>query len=127
MSGRQESKFWGVTLTLGLTGMGLFFLFAVMEESRSVNNPVPVFSAIAAGGILFALLRGPVGKAIGKMLEGHTASDDQAVQRIEQLEDRVNDLLIDQQRVVELEERLDFAERLLAQREPLAELKRPVN
>ena len=55
----------------GLTGAALFFLFGVMEESRNINNPTPIFAGIAAAAIFFALLRGPVGKAIGKMLEGN--------------------------------------------------------
>ena len=128
MSGRQESKFWGVTLTLGLTGMGLFFLFATMEESRGMPNPaMPVFAAIAAAAMFVALIRGPVGKAMAKMLEGQPVQDDQSSVRIDQLEDRFSELGMDQLRVAELEERLDFAERLLAQREPVGELKRPVN
>lgn len=125
MSGRTESKFWGVVLTLGITGMGLFFLFGVMEESRGINNPTPVFAGLAAGAVLFALLRGPVGRAIGKMLEGQQVQDDQLVMRVEQLEDRLAELGMDQVRVAELEERLDFAERLLSQREPQGELRNP--
>lgn len=127
MSGSQGSKFWGVAITLGLTGMGLFFLFATMEESRNVGNPTPVFAGIAAGAIYFALLRGPVGKAIGKMLEGSNTPDDQLGMRVEQLEDRLAELGMDQVRIAELEERLDFAERLLAQRESVSAIRPPEN
>ena len=87
-----------------------------MEESRLVHNPTPIFAGVAAAAIFFALLRGPVGKAIGKMLEGSAVPDEQLTERIEQLEDRVAELSNDQRSVAELEERLDFAERLLAQR-----------
>ena len=126
MSGRTESKFWGVVLTLGLTGGGLVFLFGTMEESRNMPNPaMPVFAAIAAAAIFVTLIRGPIGKAIAKMLEGHPVQDDQLLQRVEQLEDRLSELGMDQLRVAELEERLDFAERLLSQREPAGALKRP--
>ena len=128
MSGRTESKFWGVTLTLGLTGMGLFFLFGTMEESRGPVHPaMPVFASIAAAAIFIALIRGPIGKAIARMLEGHQSQDDQLVQRIEVLEDRLSELGMDQLRVAELEERLDFAERLLSQREPADALRKPEN
>ena len=128
MSTGQGSKFWGVVLTLGLTAGALIFLFGTMEESRGMPNPaMPVFGALIGGGIFFGLIRGPIGKAIAKMLEGHPVQDDQLVQRVEQLEDRLSELGMDQLRVAELEERLDFAERLLAQREPVVELKRPVN
>jgi hypothetical protein len=126
MSGRQESKFWGVVLTLGLTGGALVFLFGTMEESRGINNPMPVFAAIAAAGIYVALIRGPIGKAIAKMLEGGSSdTDEQTAVRVDQLEDRLGELGMDQARVAELEERLDFAERLLSQREPIAELRKP--
>ena len=112
----KGSKFWGVVTTLALTGGGLLFLVAVMEEARFVHDPTPVFASVAAAGIYFALLRGPVGRAIGKMLEGSAVPDEQLTERIEQLEDRVAELSNDQRSVAELEERLDFAERLLAQR-----------
>ena len=125
MSGRTEGKFWGVVLTLGLTGGGLVFLFSMIEESRFINNPTPVFGALAGGAILFAIMRGPIGKAIARMLESHPAQDDQLVQRVEQLEDRLSELGMDQLRVAELEERLDFAERLLSQRDTAGVLKRP--
>ena len=126
MSHGHGSKVWGIVATLGLTGMGLFFLFGVMEESRQVNPPmIPLVVAGAAAAIFFALWRGPVGRAIGKMLEGQTAADDQLVMRVEQVEDRLAELGAEQLRVAELEERLDFAERLLSQREPAGVLRKP--
>jgi hypothetical protein len=124
MSG-HGSKFWGVVLTLGLTGGALTFLVAMMEESRAIDNPTPVFAVLVGGAIFFALLRGPIGKTIARMLEGSGGHDDQLLSRVEQLEDRLAELGMDQVRVAELEERLDFAERLLSQREALGTLKRP--
>lgn len=121
----RASKVWGVILTLGLIAGGLFFLFGVMEESRNIGNPTPALAAVAAAGIYFALLRGPVGKAIAKMLEGQSVPDEHLAMRVDQLEDRLAELGMDQHRVAELEERLDFAERLLSQRESAAALKRP--
>ena len=74
----NASKFWGVVLTLSLTGMSLAFLVGVMGESRLSTGPEGAFAIVAAGAIFYALLRGPVGKAIGKMLEGHAVPDEQA-------------------------------------------------
>jgi hypothetical protein len=125
MSSAPGSRFWGVVTTLGLTGAALFFLFAVMDESRNIGNPTPVFAGLAAAAIFYALLRGPVGKAIGKMLEGSAVPDEQLTERIDQLEDRVAELSNDQRGVAELEERLDFAERLLAQRGDAPALRSP--
>ncbi|MGH7592914.1 MAG: hypothetical protein ACRELE_03560 [Gemmatimonadales bacterium] len=126
MSG-SGSRFWGVVLTLGLTSGALVFLFAMMEESRFITNrnPMPIFGALVAGAIFFALLRGPVGKAIARMLEGQSGRDEQLTPRVEQLEDRLADLGYDQQRIGELEDRLDFAERLLAQRGDSSLLRAP--
>ena len=125
MRNGHGSKFWGIVATLGLTGMGLFFLFSVMEESRQVNPPIiPLVVAVTTGVVFLALWRGPVGRAIGKMLEGQGVVDDQLAMRVEQLEDRLAELGMDQLRVAELEERLDFAERLLSQREPAGALRK---
>lgn len=69
---------------------------------------------LATGGVLVSLLLGPVGQAIGRRL-GSPKSDsksatglttgEMAAERVAQLEARVG----------ELEERLDFAERMLSQ------------
>ena len=116
MSQPGGSRFWGSVVTLGLVAGGLFFLFGVMEESRNVSNPTPAFAGVAAAVIYFALLRGPVGRAIGKMLESGSGPDEQLALRVEELEAQLSELGLDQRRFAELEERLDFAERLLAQR-----------
>lgn len=112
----KTSRFMGLTLTLGLTGMGLFFLAFVMVEGRNINGPIPVFSILIAGGVFAAMMFGPVGKSIARMLEGESSQlDDQIAMRVEDLEARLAELTMEQSRVAELEDRLDFAERLLAQ------------
>ncbi len=112
----KTSRFMGLTLTLGLTGMGLFFLAFVMMEGRNINGPIPVFSILIAGGVFAAMMFGPVGKSIARMLEGESSQlDDQIAMRVEDLEARLAELTMEQSRVGELEDRLDFAERLLAQ------------
>jgi hypothetical protein len=86
-------------------------------------NPNDVAAALV--GIVFfvtvgltVILRGPLGKALARRIEGTAGQADgeamAALQgRLAELEDRVD-------RMHEIEERLDFAERLLAQgrREP---------
>jgi hypothetical protein len=127
MSSSHGSRFWGVLLTLAITGMGLGFLFGLMDQSRFINNGMPIFVGLVGGGVFWAVVRGPIGKAVAKMLDGHSVPDEQLVMRIEQLEDRLAELGMDQLRVAELEERLDFAERLLSQREPAGALRKPEN
>ncbi len=66
---------------------------------------------LATGGAVVALLLGPIGVALGRRLSGvkkdpvtGLTTGEMAAERVVQLE----------QRVLELEERLDFAERMLA-------------
>ena len=108
------SRGLGVAITLALAGAGLTFLVAVMDESRNFDNPMPVFVVMAAAAMYFGLIRGPVGKAIAAMLSGETASDEHLAMRVEDLEARVAELSMEQSRMMELEGRVDFAERLLA-------------
>jgi hypothetical protein len=127
MTSRNFSRALGVVLALGLTIIGMGFLAGMTQASRSVNTPAPVFGMVVAGAVFFALIRGPIGRAIGRMLEGPGESDDQLAARVDQLELLVQDMSADQQHVAELEERLDFAERLLAQRNEPAAMRLPEN
>ncbi|MES2124089.1 MAG: hypothetical protein V4503_05315 [Gemmatimonadota bacterium] len=112
---QRSSRGIGLLLTLGLTAMGLFFLAFVMDETRNTPGPMPVFSLLVGGGVFAALMFGPVGKALGRMLEGDTPQlDDQVTMRVEDLEARVAELTMEQSRVAELEDRLDFTERMIA-------------
>ncbi|MGE0553393.1 MAG: hypothetical protein AB7R55_08170 [Gemmatimonadales bacterium] len=76
---------------------------------------------LAVGGMMIALLAGPVGHALARRIGGKDAwaktglsTGEMAAQRIVELEARVAELEEQQSRVLELEERLDFTERLLA-------------
>lgn len=109
------SRGWGAVLLAALVGMGLMFLAFVLDEGRTVDNPMPALTALAGAGIFAALFFGPVGRSIAKMLEGDTRHDDEATMRLEDVEARLAELSLEQQRVGELEERLDFTERLLSQ------------
>jgi len=115
----------GLVMTLSLTAMGLLFLAFMMDTARSISGPMPVFAMLIAGGVFAALMFGPVGKAIGRMLESDTQIDDHLTMRVEDLEARIAELSMEQSRVGELEDRLEFAERLLAQ--PQGEPVREVN
>jgi Tfp pilus assembly protein PilO len=76
--------------------------------------------AIVAGA---ALVLFPIARAIARRLEGRGVSQE-LLQQVEELRDRVRDLEASQHRVAELEERLDFTERLLAQRRDVEQLPR---
>lgn len=67
----------------------------------------------------------PLMRAVARRLEGRAASPDPALrQELEQMRHRVEDVEGLQRRLLELEERVDFTERLLAQRRDAERLPR---
>jgi membrane protein implicated in regulation of membrane protease activity len=78
--------------------------------------PVIVSIVMFVSAAAVFILRGPLGKAWARRIEGTSS---QTPLDVEQLQGRVAELEQQVDRLHELEERLDFAERLLAQgREP---------
>jgi flagellar biosynthesis/type III secretory pathway M-ring protein FliF/YscJ len=82
----------------------------------------PEIAAMVTSSVLFLsvmvlfVLRGPLGKALARRIEGRASQmDDQVLQAVEGMEGRMAELEERVARVHELEERLDFTERLLAQ------------
>ncbi len=72
------------------------------------------------------ILRGPLGKAWAKRIEGASGQvDTQVFPAVEDLQGRVAELEDRVGRMHELEERLDFAERLLAQGREAVQLPAP--
>jgi hypothetical protein len=89
-----------------------------------VTLPPPVIAmSIIAMCAAAAVILYPLFRAIGRRIEGRI--EDPALHReVEELRERVRDLESTQGRYAELEERLDFAERLLAQRREPEQLPR---
>jgi hypothetical protein len=79
-----------------------------------------MFLAIGASAV--ALLFGPIGSAVGRRLAGRHEPGDPSAQ-IEEIRAQVTTEVDDlRNRLVEVEERLDFAERLLAHGGPANQL-----
>ena len=76
--------------------------------------PMVIFVVLALSAAGTLILRGPLGRALAKRIEGTKSADEETVQRQEEVEARLQSLELIQERILELEERLDFAERLLA-------------
>jgi hypothetical protein len=80
------------------------------------NDVAPMMMAVvlflSVGAVI--VLRGPLGKALARRIEGKAAVDPALTERIEELEHRLAELDQERVRIAELEERLDFAERMLA-------------
>jgi hypothetical protein len=76
---------------------------------------------IFGGGTLFLLAISPVGRAIAARIQGKAVTSDEVVQRLEAANQAALDEIEDlRQDVAEVHERLDFAERLLAQQRQVA-------
>ncbi len=71
-----------------------------------------------------AIILYPLAKALGQRLAGRGPEDAALRAEIAQLQERMRDLEQTQHRVAELEDRLDFAERLLAERRAPEQLPR---
>jgi len=77
--------------------------------------PVVVSLTITIAVALVVILRGPVGRALGRRIEGVKAPDEShTLAAVDDMQARVAQLEQQIDRMHELEERLDFAERLLA-------------
>lgn len=79
--------------------------------------PVLIVALLIVASAAVLILRGPLGKALARRLEGTAGRDDAANAGLAGLSERLTELEQRDARVTELEERLDFAERLLAQRD----------
>ena len=77
---------------------------------------------LAMGLIGISVFFGPVGRALGRWLEPRRAPPHADSERLGEIEHRLVELEQSQSRVAELEERLDFAERMLAQQRDPARL-----
>jgi hypothetical protein len=79
-----------------------------------------MFLAVAVGAI--AVFFGPIGSAVARRIDGSKHQRSTTDQPIGELQRRIEQLEADRVRLAELEERLDFAERVLAQSEQPARL-----
>lgn len=113
--GSKFSKFIAMVMVLFMFVMiGAFGVF-LFDDVINEGMEGVVAGMLALGGVSWILFRGPIGKAIAGMLEGTAGHDPALAMRVEDLEDRLAELSLETQRLMEIEDRLDFTERLLAQ------------
>jgi len=103
---RREGLFIGAAM-LGLVALPLLGLFSWLSIRLGEDFFIPAILFGSAAAVL--ILRGPVGRALARRIEasGQEVPTDEQQVELEDLRGRV----------LELEERLDFAERLLARPE----------
>jgi hypothetical protein len=104
----------GVVLSLGIAVSALLFIAIVLSSARHQEQPMyDIAAALACAAFYVVLMRGPLGKAIHGMLD--SSDDDGALLEqgnlIDELMERATQ---DRLHLQELEERVEFAERLLA-------------
>jgi hypothetical protein len=115
MSGKF-GRFLGMTLVMFLVVMAGGFLIYVLEDLARRGSEVALLGLAGLAGMSWLVFRGPVGKALASMLEGSSGGEDPMLaSRVADLEDRLQELSLETQRFLEIEERLEFTERLLAQ------------
>jgi hypothetical protein len=79
---------------------------------------ITMLLTVTAGIAAVLIFRGPVGRAIARRIEGTPAPDPALSAQLAELEHRLAEMEQERSRVAELEERVDFAERLLARGRP---------
>ena len=105
MSKQKDGNGW---LWIGLASMTTA-IFGALASITSHIGPAAIAIWVGVLGAAVFILRGPVGHAIGRRIEG---GDDVKVELPPEVYAELDEL---RERVAELEERQDFAERLLTQ------------
>lgn len=120
----RMSRLAAMVMVLFLAGGSMLFLAFLIDQAGRRGFEFVVAGLFGLAGMGFLLLQGPVGKALAGMLEG-SGVDGISAARIAELEARLADIEhrsltsgeVEQAyaRIAEVEERLEFTERLLAQ------------
>ncbi len=107
---RHARGSWWLPLALGVSGLMLFGgLMAATDSLGPASIPIWGITMVAA----MVVLRGPIGQALAQRLSGGTPPEGGALEVPTELYGELDEL---RARILELEERQDFAERLLADR-----------
>lgn len=107
---RHARGAWWLPLAVGLSAVMLFGgLMTATENLGPASIPIWGITMVAA----MVVLRGPIGQAIAKRLSGESSAQQAALDVPPEVYAELDEL---RARVLELEERQDFAERLLAER-----------
>lgn len=97
----------------GFVGTAMAFGYALVSIRLGPEFAVPSLIVGVIGATV--ILRGPLGAALASRLSGASLSGALA-EEVEELRQRLADVESGAERLADVEERLDFAERLLAQR-----------
>jgi hypothetical protein len=111
----------GVVLSLGITVAALLFICVILMGALHSPNPAfNILAAIVCGAFYLLTMFGPLGRAISRMLDG-TGEPDVAVDYAAELDELMERSAQDRMLLQEMEQRLEFAERMIASR-PMQQL-----
>jgi hypothetical protein len=88
----------------------------------SDGGPPAIVMIVFLGLVATTIVLWPVMRALARRLEGKGVTDPALRAEVEQLQHRLGEVDMLHQRVAELEERIDFTERMLARPQPPAAL-----
>ena len=94
----------------------------IVNGGPSINETILIVFSIVAIGLVAYQLLGPLFRAWAHRIEGRGGSNLALERKVDELQQQLHDADQLNGRIAELEERLDFAERLLAQREDAGRL-----
>ena len=112
----KDQDLTGLVAVVGLFIVCPIALALMLASSKLGAASIPIWLGVA--GAAWMVLRGPVGEAIGARLRGQQGQG-------QLTEDQMAELEALHARVAELEERVDFSERLLAQQKDAPRLEVP--
>ncbi len=121
MSSGRGGRIFALILVLFIVGVAMISAVGILDTAGRRGLEWLIVGLLAEAGMLSILFLGPVGRAIAGLLEGEKPGPDAQLQeRVVELEDRLFYLSNEVQRVGDLEQRLEFTERLLVRppREP---------
>lgn len=125
----RTSKAMGMIMVVALAGIGAVFISETLGSARREGGGFEYALLGIAGisAIAWLLFRGPVGRGIASLFDGGSEPDSLTAARLAELEARFAELEhrgltsgeVEQAyaRIADVEERVDFTERLLAQRQ----------
>lgn len=91
-------------------------------QTGNPMNPGAIVMIVLAALAAVTLVLWPLARALARRLEGKGGPDLQLQAEVDELRARLQEIEVNQSRLAELEERLDFAERILAQKAEPARL-----
>ncbi|MEO5798005.1 MAG: hypothetical protein ABIZ70_00675 [Gemmatimonadales bacterium] len=122
----RNSRIAGMVLATSMAVIGLLFVSWAIEGPGRRGFEYLLAALAGGGGVAWVALRGPLGRSIGRMIEGDE-SEEELILRVEDLEARLagmeqrnltsGEVEAQFTRLAEVEERLDFAERMLTKGE----------